>query len=87
MTFKNDTSFETNDFEKRMDKYYLKMFNIHKKEYDKAFAWASKNWYNMLPKAQGKNAVSIADQIAQACKVSYAVGANIANSISISRGI
>lgn len=73
--------------EKDFDKYYLRIFNIYKKEYDKAFNWANKNWYNMLPKAQGKNAISIADQIAQACRVSYKVGADIANSISLSRGL
>lgn len=70
--------------DKDMDRYYLNKFNIYKIDYDKAFTWACKNWHRMLPFAQGKNAVSIADQIAQACRVSYAVGADIANSISIS---
>lgn len=73
--------------DKDMDRYYLNKFNIYKKQYDKAFSWACKNWGNMLLDAQGKHAISIADQIAQACRVSYAVGADIANSISISKGI
>lgn len=87
MTLKHDTSFEPSEFEKRMDRYYLNRFNIYKKDYDRAFNYANKNWYNMLPKAQGKNAVSIADQIAQACKIPYSVGAEIAQSISLSRGL
>lgn len=53
----------------------------------KHFHGHAKNWYKMLPKAQGKNAASIADQIEQACKIPYSAGADIANSISISRGI
>ena len=72
---------------KDMDKYFLNKFNIHKKDYDKVFSWASKNWYNMLQKGQGKNAISIADQISQTCKIPYSAAADIANSISISMAI
>lgn len=32
---------------KDMDRYYLNRFNIYKKDYDKAFTWANKNWYKM----------------------------------------
>ena len=71
--------------DKNMDRYYLNRFNIYKKDYDKAFAWANKNWYRMLPEAQGKNAVSMADQISDACRIPYSAGVDIANSISISR--
>ena len=77
----------TDKYKETFDRYYHGRFGISKKQYDKAFTWANKNWYNMLPKAQGKNAVSIADQIAQACRIPYSAGADIANSISISRGI
>lgn len=73
--------------DKDFDKYYLNKYNIYKKDYDTTFNWASKNWYNMLPKAQGKSAISIADQISQTCKIPYPAAADIANSISISRAI
>ena len=72
---------------KDIDKYFLNRFNIYQKEYNNAFIWACKNWHKMLPRAQGKNAVSVADQIAEACKIPYSASADIANSISISRSI
>lgn len=73
--------------DKDMERYYLNRFNIYKKDYDRVFDWALKNWYKMLPLAQGKSAISIADQIAQACRISYSVGADIANIISLSKAI
>ena len=72
---------------KDMDKYYLNKFNIYKKDYDKAFSWACKNWYKMLPHAQGMHARSIADQIVDACRIPYLAASDIANGISISMGI
>lgn len=72
---------------KDMDRYYLNKFNIYKKDYDKAFSWACKNWYKMLPHAQGKHARSIADQIVDVCRIPYSAAADIASSISISMGI
>lgn len=72
---------------KDMDRYYLNRFNIYKKDYDRAFSRACKNWYKMLPQAQGKHARSIADQIADTCKIPYSAGVEIANSISISKAI
>ena len=71
--------------EKDMDRYYLNRFNIYKEDYDKAFTWANKNWHKMLPLAQGIHTRSIADQIADACKIPYSAGVDIANSISISK--
>ena len=68
------------------DRYFLNKFGIYECEYKKAFDWACSNWWNMIPKAQGKDAVSIADQITRACRVSYAVGADIAQCISFSKG-
>lgn len=68
------------------DRYFLNKFGIKESQYEKAFDWACSNWYNMVLKAQGKNAVSIADQIKEACRVSYTVGADIAQCISFSKG-
>lgn len=68
------------------DRYFLNKFGIKEHKYKKAFDWACRNWWNMIPKAQGKNAISIADQIARACRVSYSVGADIARCISFSKG-
>lgn len=68
------------------DRYFLNKFGIYERQYKKAFDWACRNWWNIIPKAQGKNAISIADQIKEACHVSYLVGADIAQSISFSEG-
>lgn len=75
----------TEKYKITFDRYYYGRFRISKEQYDKAFLWADKNWYKMLPNAQGIYARSIADQIADECKIPYSAGADIANSISISR--
>ena len=73
--------------DKDMDRYYLNRFNLYKKDYDKAFLWACKNWYKMLPHAQGMYARSIADQIADTCRIPDPAASDIARSISLSMGI
>ena len=73
--------------QKYRDKYFLNRFGIKESKYKKAFGWAFNNWDDMVLKAQGKNAVSIADQIKKACNVSYAVGADIAQCICFSKGV
>lgn len=70
-----------------IDNYYQRIFGISKNRYDKAFKWANFHWYTMLPKAQGKYAISIASQIIEACHIPYSAAADIANSISMSRHV
>jgi len=90
MTLKHDTSFESKEFEKRMDRYYLNRFNIYKKDYDRAFNYANKNWFKLVQNASTthtRNPIPISSQIARACHVPESAAADIANSISISMGI
>lgn len=76
--------------DKDMDRYYLNRFNIYKKDYDRAFNYANKNWFKLVQNASTthtRNPIPISSQIARACHVPESVGAEIANSISLSRGL
>lgn len=76
--------------DKDMDRYYLNKFNIYKKDYDRAFNYASKHWFELVQNASTthtQHPSPISSQIARACHVPESAGADIANSISISMGI
>lgn len=57
------------------------------KKYNDIFNYAIKYWDELCKKAQGKNCLSVAEQLANKFQFSYVCCAEIANIISISKSV
>lgn len=71
--------------EQEQDRYYLNNYGIYRKQYDKARDYAIKHWSELVLNAQPKGMynINIADQLVEACHISYKAASDIAMSISL----
>lgn len=76
--------------QQQKDRYYLNKFGIYETQYTKAFNYANKNWFKLVQNASTtyiRNPIPISRQIARACNIPESAASDIAQSISLLRGL